>query len=243
MTDLGTEFQVFDDPVTGPVEVLVTEGMVLVESPSDRRILLAGQRVRLGRNGRFPATLEAEQLSTRDILRTTAWRERRLELDGETQPHDRIERSRHNSIFNAGEDSNSFRFFANRYVRHSIDIYGGTGRLQQAFGDNVELTLPGNIQWADQTSGGNGDGTPDPQFRFDFTESLRQASVEARLWDRSGAKVDWVVGLFNIDDKIAFASLWTSFAVRSICISPIARPGRAARHSASSMPKSRAGCA
>ncbi len=80
--------------------------------------------------------------------------------------------------------------------------------------------MPVNIQWADQTSGSNGDGTPDPQFQFDFTESLRQASVEARLSDRSGAKVDRVVGLFHIDDKIAFASLWTSFAVRPISIFP-----------------------
>ncbi|WP_194745213.1 TonB-dependent receptor plug domain-containing protein [Thermaurantiacus tibetensis] len=84
MTDIGTEFQVFDDRAAGQIEVLVTEGKVLVESPSERRSLLAGQRVRPGRNGCFPATLDAEQLSTRDILRTTAWREGRLDLDGET---------------------------------------------------------------------------------------------------------------------------------------------------------------
>jgi outer membrane receptor protein involved in Fe transport len=139
---------------------------------------------------------------------------------GETQPYDRIERSRDNTIFNAGENADPFSFYTNRYVRHRIDIYGVSGTLEQSVGDNLQLTVLANTQRADQQSGGNGDGTPYPQFQFDFTEKLRQTSVEARLSDRSGGPIDWVVGVFHIDDRIDFDSLWTSFSVRSIYSSP-----------------------
>jgi len=139
---------------------------------------------------------------------------------GETQPYDRIERARDNTVFNAGEDSDPLAFFTNRYVRHAIDIYGASGTLEQSIGDNVLLTVLANTQRAEQQSGGNGDGTPFPQFQFDFDEQLRQSSVEARLSNRSGGPIDWVVGAFHVDDTIDFDSLWTSFSVRSVYTSP-----------------------
>jgi len=139
---------------------------------------------------------------------------------GETQPYDRIERARDPSIFNAGEDSNPFAFFTNRYVSHAIDIWGVNGQLDQGIGDDVALTILAATQRADQQSGGNGDGTPFPQFQFDFNEKLRQTSVEVRLANRAGGPIDWVVGAFHIDDSIDFESLWTSFSVRSIYVSP-----------------------
>jgi outer membrane receptor protein involved in Fe transport len=139
---------------------------------------------------------------------------------GETQPYDRIERTSDATIFNAGENGDPFAFFTNRYVRHAIDIYGASGTVEQTIGNNVLLTVLANIQRAEQQSGGNGDGTPFPQFQFDFDERLRQSSIEARLSNRGRGPIDWVAGVFHVDDSIDFDSLWTSFSVRSIYTSP-----------------------
>jgi len=139
---------------------------------------------------------------------------------GETQPYDRIERSRDMTIFNAGENADPFAFFSNRYVNHRIDIVGLNGAFEQDLGGELTLTVLAATQKADQRSGGNGDGTPYPQFQFDFTESLRQTSVEARIADSAGGTLDWTVGAIHIDDSIDFDSLWTSFSVRSIYLSP-----------------------
>ena len=84
ITDIGTEFQVFDDPRSGTIEVLVTEGVVVVDSGAQRVTMAAGQRLRVGRGKQQPTRLTPEALATRDTLRITAWREGRLELDGET---------------------------------------------------------------------------------------------------------------------------------------------------------------
>lgn len=84
ITDIGTEFQVYDDPASGTIEVLVTEGEVRIDGRGRSISLVAGQKIRVARSGGGPIRANAEALSTRDILRTTAWREGRLELDGDT---------------------------------------------------------------------------------------------------------------------------------------------------------------
>ncbi|WP_066542441.1 MULTISPECIES: FecR domain-containing protein [Sphingomonadaceae] len=84
ITDIGTEFQVFDDPASDAIEVLVTEGVVEVATGSERLRMTAGQRLKVSRSGVQTVHLKPELLPTRDMLRTTAWREGRLELDGET---------------------------------------------------------------------------------------------------------------------------------------------------------------
>lgn len=84
ITDIGTEFQVLDDPRSDTIEVLVTEGVVAVYRGAQRVTMAAGQRLRVGRGKQQPGRLTPEVLATRDTLRITAWREGRLELDGET---------------------------------------------------------------------------------------------------------------------------------------------------------------
>lgn len=84
ITDIGTEFQVVDDPATKLIAVLVTEGEVRIDGPGLRRNLVAGQSIRVARSGGPLIGSENQALSTRDILRATAWREGRLELDGDT---------------------------------------------------------------------------------------------------------------------------------------------------------------
>lgn len=84
ITDIGTEFQVNDDPKRGRVEVLVIEGEVRIDSPSGRFNLTAGRTVELDRTTVGPVKASGMPLSTNEIARTTAWREGRLELDGDT---------------------------------------------------------------------------------------------------------------------------------------------------------------
>lgn len=84
ITDIGTEFQVFDDRAGNRIHVLVTEGEVRIEGPGLRVNLIAGQTIKVARSGGQPIGSGGERLSTQELLRTTAWREGRLELDGDT---------------------------------------------------------------------------------------------------------------------------------------------------------------
>jgi transmembrane sensor len=84
ITDIGTIFQVADDDPSGKVEVLVTQGAVRVDSPSGRVELAAGQRARFSKLTADGVRPETARIASTDIERMLAWREGRLELDGET---------------------------------------------------------------------------------------------------------------------------------------------------------------
>jgi transmembrane sensor len=84
ITDVGTTFQVADDDATGEVDVLVTQGTVRVTSPAGELSLTTSQRARfskLATHGLRPAPV---RMAPADIDRVLAWRDGRLELDGET---------------------------------------------------------------------------------------------------------------------------------------------------------------
>lgn len=135
---------------------------------------------------------------------------------GEIQPYDRIERARDATQFNAGEDASPYRFFSNRYFAKDITISGLTASWEQTFVNSLVLSVLANAQGSDRKVGGNGDGTPLPQFEFFFDESMNQQSLEVRLADAPGGAVDWIVGLFAIEDSIDFDSVWTTFSARTI---------------------------
>ncbi len=135
---------------------------------------------------------------------------------GEIQPYDRIERARDATQFNAGEDADPFRFFSNRYFEKDITISGVTAAWEQTLGNGLSVSILANAQGSDRKVGGNGDGTPLPQFEFFFDESMNQQSIEARLADAPGGALDWIVGVFLIEDKIDFDSVWTTFSARTI---------------------------
>lgn len=84
ITDIGTTFQVADDDPSGNVEVLVTQGAVRVDSPGGRIELTAGQRARFSKLAVHSARPETSRIASVDIERMLAWRDGRLELDGET---------------------------------------------------------------------------------------------------------------------------------------------------------------
>jgi transmembrane sensor len=84
VTDLGTTFQVADDDPSGDVDVLVTQGAVRVDSPAGRVGLTTGQRARFSQLATNAPRPKPARIASIDIDRMLAWREGRLELDGET---------------------------------------------------------------------------------------------------------------------------------------------------------------
>lgn len=98
ITDIGTEFQVFDNPARQTIEVLVTEGEIRIEGPGLRRNVVAGQRIAIGRTASEPGRAAEDRLSTAEMLRTTAWREGRLELEGNTLAEAIAELNRANQV-------------------------------------------------------------------------------------------------------------------------------------------------
>jgi transmembrane sensor len=84
VTDVGTTFQVADDDPTGDVDVLVTQGTVRVDSPAGQLGLTTGQRARFSKLAMHGARSEPLRVASADIDRMLAWRDGRLELDGET---------------------------------------------------------------------------------------------------------------------------------------------------------------
>jgi len=84
ITDVGTIFQVTDDDPSGNVEVLVTQGAVHVESPAGQVDLAAGQRARFSKLAISGPRPKPVRIAPADIDRMLAWRDGRLELDGET---------------------------------------------------------------------------------------------------------------------------------------------------------------
>lgn len=84
ITDIGTEFQVFDNAATGMIDVVVTEGEILIESPNGQTRLVNGQRIRFDYAAGVPGQPVKQSLSQSDVSREIAWREGRLDLNGET---------------------------------------------------------------------------------------------------------------------------------------------------------------
>jgi transmembrane sensor len=84
ITDIGTTFQVTDDDPSAGVEVLVTQGIVRVDSPAGRVDLTAGQRARFSPLAAHDPQPKPTAIAAADIERVLAWRDGRLELDGET---------------------------------------------------------------------------------------------------------------------------------------------------------------
>jgi transmembrane sensor len=84
VTDLGTTFQVDDDDPAGAVDILVTQGRVRVDSPAGQVGLAAGQHARFPKLATNGARPEPVAIAPANVDRMLAWRDGRLELDGET---------------------------------------------------------------------------------------------------------------------------------------------------------------
>jgi transmembrane sensor len=98
VTDIGTTFQVADDDPSGQVDVLVTQGAVRVASPAGQITLTTGQHARFSQLATGAPRPRPLRMAPVDIDRILAWREGRLELDGETLDSAVADMNRHNQL-------------------------------------------------------------------------------------------------------------------------------------------------
>ncbi len=134
---------------------------------------------------------------------------------GDTRQYDRISAALDTNIANAGENDDPYEFYSSEYPTHSIDIYGVSAMLNHALGENLNLAVIGNVQGSTRAIQGNGDGSPYPASRFDADEKMSQTSLEMRLSDDTGGRLDWIVGAFYVSDDIDFDTHWTSYTART----------------------------
>ena len=135
---------------------------------------------------------------------------------GDTRQYDRISAADDSNIANAGENSDPYEFYASEYPTQKIDIYGVSAMLEHRLADNLNLAVIGNLQGTTRSVQGNGDGSPYPASRFDADEELSQTSLEMRLSDDNGGRLDWILGAFYVSDDIDFDTTWTSYTARTI---------------------------
>ncbi|MET4684296.1 TonB-dependent receptor [Brevundimonas faecalis] len=134
---------------------------------------------------------------------------------GDTRQYDRISAAKDSNIANAGENDDPYEFYSAEYPTHEIDIYGLSGTLQHRLGENLNLAVIGNFQGTTRSIQGNGDGSPYPASRFDADEKLSQTSLEMRLSDDTGGRLDWIAGAFYVSDDVDFDTHWTSYTART----------------------------
>lgn len=135
---------------------------------------------------------------------------------GDTRQYDRISAALDSNIANAGENDDPYEFYSSEYPIQAIDIYGGSAALEHRLADNLNLTVVGAAQGSTRKIQGNGDGSPYPASRFDADETLSQTSLEMRLSDDNGGRMDWIVGAFYVSDDVDFDTQWTSYSARTI---------------------------
>ncbi|MDK2760464.1 MAG: TonB-dependent receptor [Sphingopyxis sp.] len=135
---------------------------------------------------------------------------------GDARQYDRLSNARDNTVLNAGENDDPYTFYSSKYYDQRIDIKGTSASLSHLLTDSVRLDLVVGAQSSTRKVGGNGDGTPYPQYEYLFDEKLSQTSMELRLRNEQQGQFNWVVGGFYMSDEIDFSSDWTSWAARTI---------------------------
>lgn len=109
-----------------------------------------------------------------------------------------------------------YTFDANFVPRLSKQNYGASLTLTQDIGDAVQMTVLGGYEHLKQRYAWN-DGQPIRQFDIDYHDRLEQGSVEARLQNRAGTRLDWVVGgAYFRDDTILDSTLDSSDVFRTV---------------------------
>ena len=130
---------------------------------------------------------------------------------GDTRQYDRIARTLDATVANAGENSDPYEFYSASYPTQDIDIYGASATVEHKLGEGLNLTAVVGAQGSKRSIQGNGDGSPYPASFFDAAEELNQSSLEVRLADDAGGRLDWLVGGFIVADEIKFDTNWISY--------------------------------
>ncbi|WP_291870206.1 TonB-dependent receptor [Maribacter sp.] len=140
---------------------------------------------------------------------------------GDTRQYDRValeddpKKSR-----NAGENNDPYEFYTNEYFAHKINVTGFSSKYHRNVNSNLNMDLIASYQKSDRLVGGNGDGTSFPRYQYAFDDKLDQSSFEVRMSDQNGGKLDWLAGIFFVNDYVQFTSNWNSLGVLSQYTSP-----------------------
>jgi iron complex outermembrane recepter protein len=135
---------------------------------------------------------------------------------GDARQYDRISAAEDSSVLNAGEDKDPYSFYSRAYFQQRIDIKGASAQFSHLLNDATRFDMVAGWQSSQRNIGGNGDGTPYPQYEYLFDEDLSQASLEMRLRNEQQGRFNWLIGGFYMSDKIDYQSQWTSWAARTI---------------------------
>lgn len=134
---------------------------------------------------------------------------------GDTRQYDRISAAKDSSVLNAGEDENPYAFYSNQYYQQKIDIKGASAQLTHLLAKDTRLDLVFGTQSSKRIVGGNGDGSPYPQYENLFDEKLNQVSLEMRLRNETQGRFNWLAGGFFMSDHVDYGSTWTSWVART----------------------------
>jgi iron complex outermembrane receptor protein len=101
-------------------------------------------------------------------------------------------------------DNDPYTFYSDRYPKRSMDVWGASANFSQKLTEALGLDVVGGYQTGKRYVEGDGSASPTRIFDYNFSDRVRQHSLEARLSNHDGNLVDWVVGGYYIKDKVDF---------------------------------------
>ncbi|NYI23637.1 TonB-dependent receptor [Sphingobium indicum] len=119
---------------------------------------------------------------------------------GENQISDSVQGISNQGYFET--DNDPYTFYSNRYPHRDIRMSGGSLSLEQPLTDHVTLNSVVGYQYGKRHVEG-ASGTPYRIFDFDFSDKVRQKSLEVRLSGDIGP-FDWVIGGYAVNDRVKF---------------------------------------
>jgi iron complex outermembrane receptor protein len=101
-------------------------------------------------------------------------------------------------------DNDPYTFYSDRYPERKMDVWGTSATFSQKLTDALDLDVVGGYQTGKRYVEGDGSASPARVFDYNFSDRVRQHSLEARLSNHDGNLIDWVAGGYYIKDKVDF---------------------------------------
>jgi iron complex outermembrane receptor protein len=101
-------------------------------------------------------------------------------------------------------DNDPYTFYSDRQPRKRIDIWGVSATLNQHLTDKIDLDVVGGYQDGNRFFEGDGTGSPKRTFDYNFSDRIRQHSLEVRVSQHDAGPVGWVAGAYYLRDRVNF---------------------------------------
>ncbi|WP_336961367.1 TonB-dependent receptor [Sphingobium aquiterrae] len=144
------------------------------------------------------ATLDIEPSSGTKLI---------VKLFGSRDRGEPIQQDSRGGVANSGwiePDNDPYTFYSDRRQKKRIDIWGVSASLDQKLTDSIDLALVAGYQDGKRYFEGEGTGSPQRNLDFNFSDHIRQHSLEARVSQHDAGPIGWVVGGYYIHDRISF---------------------------------------